>query len=98
VLQLDTGIDVTPQTVRVEAGKSADSALTLSAQMDAPIGENTKFIDQVAFNQRRGLVLSVNMNPFDANPLVQTIKNVSVVPEPNAITINCDTGWPSKPG
>ena len=60
-LQLDTGISLVPstQSVSVEPMKVAVGSLTFQADPHAPLGENTLFVDQIAFNKRRGNLLPV---------------------------------------
>ena len=60
-LQLDTGISLVPstQSVSVEPRKVAVGSLTFRADPNAPLGENTLFVDQIAFNKRRGNLLPV---------------------------------------
>jgi hypothetical protein len=61
-LQLHTGISLTPTTVHVQQGQALSVNLTLKAEPDAPLGENTIFIEQVDFASK-GLLLPVNVIP-----------------------------------
>jgi hypothetical protein len=60
-LLLHTGVAISPTTVHVEGHRTAQANLTLSAQLDAPVGPNTLFVEQIAFNKRLGLLLPVNI-------------------------------------
>lgn len=62
-LLLDTGITITPTTVHVEPQQSLLTSLTLTADISAPLGANTIFVDQLCFNHRRGMFLLVNILP-----------------------------------
>ena len=61
-LLLHTGVAISPTSVHVEAKQTAHANLTLSADLDAPVGPNTIFVDQVAF-KRLGLLLPINIIP-----------------------------------
>ncbi len=63
VLLVDTGISITPTIVHVEPQQSIAASLTLTADVTAPLGANTIFVDQLCFNHRRGMFLMVNVLP-----------------------------------
>ena len=59
--QLHTGISLLPNLLELDSGQAVPELLTFAAEADAPLGENTLAIDQLAFNQRHGLLLAVEV-------------------------------------
>jgi hypothetical protein len=62
-LQLHTGISLDANSLHLNSGESTSTKLILHADKDAPLGENTLFIDEIAF-KRKGLLLPVQVVPI----------------------------------
>ena len=70
VLQLHTGLTLLPNSFHLEAGKTTNGILTFQAAPDAPLGENTVFVDQHAPTPA-GLLLPVQITPVPETVLAQ---------------------------
>src|SRR5262249_24213382 len=68
--QLHTGLTLQPNSFHIEPGQTVHGALTFQAAPDAPLGENTVFVDQKAFG-RKGLLLPVLITPVPKGVLAQ---------------------------
>ena len=67
-LQLDTGLSLAPNRFLLNPGEVLSRNLTFQADTDAPLGPNTVFVERLAFNQRLGMLLPVNILARAAPP------------------------------
>jgi hypothetical protein len=70
VLQSHTGLTLLPNSFHLEPGQIVNGVQTFQAALDAPLGENTLFVDQIAFG-RHGLLLPVTITPVPETVLTQ---------------------------
>jgi hypothetical protein len=82
-LQRSTGVSIPTSTVHLDRGGFTTTPLALVAAPDAPLGENTLFVNQFAF-QRKGLVIPVRIEPVPQQVLADAARQ-KIIEKYNAL-------------